>query len=107
MNDTAITPTDAFEPRHLRRMLQFAVAFRQPEIVATLSRQLSGGQRRVALPQKAEQFERYQDFMTVVEYRNELLHEAEIRRIQHTALLKARQRMAVRGVLAVVGSENE
>jgi predicted nuclease of restriction endonuclease-like (RecB) superfamily len=43
-----------FEAKNLRRMLQFAVAFPQPEIVATLSRQLSWSHFVNLLPLKTE-----------------------------------------------------
>ncbi len=44
----------SFESKNLRRMLQFAEAFPQPEIVVTLSRQLSWSHLLAMLPLKAE-----------------------------------------------------
>ena len=43
-----------FEAKNLRRMLQFAQAFPRPEIVATLSRQLSWNHFVILLPVKTE-----------------------------------------------------
>ncbi len=44
----------SFEPKNLRRMLQFAEVFPQPEIVVTLSRQLSWSHLLAVLPLKTE-----------------------------------------------------
>jgi predicted nuclease of restriction endonuclease-like (RecB) superfamily len=48
-----------FEAKNLRRMLQFAQAFPQPEIVATLSRQLSWSHVVALLPLKADEARRF------------------------------------------------
>jgi hypothetical protein len=48
-----------FEAKNLRRMLQFAQSFPQPEIVATLSRQLSWSHFVKLLPLKTEPVRQY------------------------------------------------
>lgn len=89
----------SFEPKNLRRMLQFAEAFPQPEIVVTLSRQLSWSHMMAVLPLKVESARDFYLQQAVSEQWSlpELRRQTE--RKLHAALLEARERMARRGVV--------
>jgi predicted nuclease of restriction endonuclease-like (RecB) superfamily len=56
-----------FEAKNLRRMAQFVQAFPSPQIVATLSRQLSWSQMVTLLPLKSEEARTYYSHMAALE----------------------------------------
>lgn len=77
-----------FEAKNLRRMVQFAQTFPQPEIVATLSRQLSWSHFVNLLPLKTEQARQFyaQQAATNTWSVRELRHQIERKAFERTEL---------------------
>lgn len=77
-----------FEAKNLRRMIQFADAFPQPEIVATLSRQLTWSHIVALLPLKSDEGRRYYAHTAQIEGWSvrELRSRIEAKAFERTAL---------------------
>jgi DUF1016 N-terminal domain len=97
-----------FEAKNLRRMVQFAQAFSQPEIVATLSRQLSWSHFVNLLPLKTEparQFYASQAATNTWSVR-ELRHQIERKAFERTELAALQTNTPVQAELVVAANTN-
>lgn len=80
-----------FEAKNLRRMVQFAQSFPQPEIVATLSRQLSWSHFVSLLPLKSEQARQFYAHQAAINTWSvrELRHQIERKAFERTEIASA------------------
>jgi|GEM_PF-628910 len=114
-----------FEAKNLRRRVQFALAFPDVETAAHKGQmelylkwldkheRQAGEEAPIGLilcaessREQVELLQMHKDGITVAEYWTELRPKAELEQHLHQALIKARERLARRGVL-LAGGENE